>query len=79
MSLIHPLKYGLNFAFESPVDFPTEYVRYFVGSEPEQTDFNGPLEQSANREIAAENEIIAILDLRDRPEASQIHRFALML
>src|SRR5262245_5537479 len=56
----------------------TEDRRHLVGGEPPQAEFTTAFEQLVDRKVPLEDEVAAILDLRDGVEAGQVDRLAFL-
>ena len=76
MAVFDLLQHGLELAADSLVHPPAEDLRDFVGTQTEQTQLAGALEDLVDREAASEDEVAAILHLVDRVAAAEVHRLA---
>ena len=79
MAVLDAINDGGQLAVHPATDAPAEDRRDLVGSEPPQAEFAAALEQLVDRKVPLEDEVAAILDLRDGVEARQVELGALLL
>src|SRR3970282_1048424 len=79
MSVLYLIDDGGELAAEPLVQPHAEDLADPVRRQPPEADFTASLEDLVDREVALEDEIPAVLDLRDGVEAGQVHPAAFLL
>src|SRR6266478_238861 len=72
MAVFGALQHAAQFAGQPLVQSPAEDLRDAVGTEPQQSQIAGALEQLMDGEVAPEDEVAAVLDLLERVVAAEI-------
>ena len=77
VAMVHLLQGGLPLAAQLARQSPAEDLRDLVRGAVRQAHLAGALEQLADREVPAEDQVAAVLDLVHGVEAAQVDRRAL--
>ena len=78
MSMLDLLDDGRQFAAQSFVEPDAEDLADAMGRQPPEPDFTASLEDLVDGEVAFEDEVAAVLDLRDGVEPRQVHLAAFL-
>ena len=79
MSVFDLIEHRRQFPLQPPVQADAEDLADAVRRQPPQTDLAASFEDFVDREVAFENKVPAVLDLRDGVEPRQTHLAALLL
>jgi len=63
MAMFHPFQHGRQLPRHAPMQAEAEHVGQLVGSEAEQSQVAGTLEEVMNGEIASEHVVATVFDL----------------
>ena len=77
MAVLDAINHGGKLSAVPAAETGAEDGRHLVGCEPPQAEFAAALEQLVDRKVALEDEVAAVLDLRDGIEAGEVDRLAL--
>src|SRR5271157_4552582 len=77
MAVLDAINHGGKLSAVPAAETGAEDRRHLVGCEPPQAEFAAALEQLVDRKVALEDEVAAVLDLRDGIEAGEVDRLAL--
>ena len=78
MAMVGALQHAAQLAADAPVQAPAEDLGDAIGTQAQQAQITGALEQPVDGEVAAEDQVAAVLDLLDGVVTAEIDLLAVL-